>query len=451
MPSHRKVPVVIIVLAAVIILAASVLITAQQRVGAEGDSSLRKALEVMALIKLHYVEPVSVLDLVQNYVATGTIQGMMRAVKDPYSRYLTADSFNEMQIDTSGEFGGIGIYMGMRNDRITVISPIDGTPAARAGIKAGDIIVRIDGKSTEGMTPDEAANLMRGPEGTEVVIGIERGSEPEYLEFNLVRETIHVPSVEGKMLEDGIGYIRIASFTGTTVSGLYEKLHELEKQGMKGLILDLRFNPGGLLTAAIDVVDEFVTGGPILHVAGRGGQGKRTFYATSEAEYPDLPLVVLVNKGSASASEIVAGAFKDLNRATLIGTQTFGKGAVQTIFPLYDESGLVLTTQKWYTSGGHSIHLQGIEPNIVLYNPGDEEMEEHLKQMQKEQQEEAEHPERQRERQEESEYQEEIEDAKEERVEEERVEEEEPFQDLQLEKAIEVLQAKLQTEQDKAA
>jgi len=280
------------------------------------------------------------------------------------------------------------------------------------------------------MSSEQAQNLMRGPKGTKVIIGVERGRDLEYLEFEIIREIIQVPSVEGKMLEDGIGYLHVASFTGTTIQGLHDKLADLQQQGMQGLILDLRFNPGGLLTAAIDMVDEFVTAGPILHVAGRNGAGRHTISATKEAGFPDLPLVVLVNKGSASASEIVAGALKDLGRATLIGTQTFGKGSVQTIFPLHDGSGLVLTTQKWYSSGGQSIHLQGIEPNIVLYNPGDEKMEAQLKQMQAEQngissgEEQAE--------QEPSEAEETA-----------SAEHDEPFEDLQLHKAIEVLRAQI--------
>lgn len=428
-----KVP-LLVILVAMIVLAASVLITAGQR-GEGEDASLRKTLEVMALIKLHYVEPVSSIDLTKEYLATGTVKGMVSSLGDPYSRYLDADNFKDMQIDTAGEFGGIGIYMGMREDQIVVIAPIENTPASRAGVKAGDVISSIDGKSTEGMSSEQAATMMRGPEGTKVVIGVNRGEER--LEFELVREVIHVPSVEGKMLEDGIGYLGITSFTGTTVQGLYDQLDKLEAEGMKGLIMDLRFNPGGLLTAAIDVVDDFINEGPILHVAGRQGQGRHTFSATAEAEYPDLPLVVLVNKASASASEIVAGALKDLGRATLIGTQTFGKGAVQTIFPLSDGSGLVLTTQKWYTSGGHSIHLQGIEPNIVLYNPGDQEMEEHLKKVQEEQNQ----PQKEQVVEEEPAQEEPVPEEEEQKQEEPA--NEEPFKDLQLDKAIEVLKSQL--------
>lgn len=425
---HRKV-LIPILLVAILIVATSVFITAQQPSASE-DASFRKALEVITLIKLHYVEPVSIVDLTREYVAGGSIQALMRAVNDPYSRYLNAKSYSEMQVDTSGEFGGIGIYMGMRDDRITVIAPIEGTPAARAGIKAGDFIATIDGKSTEGMSSEQAQNLMRGPKGTKVIIGVERGPDLEYIEFEIIREIIQVPSVEGRMLEDGIGYLQVASFTGTTMQGLHTKLAELEQQGMQGLILDLRFNPGGLLTAAIEMVDEFVSEGPILHVAGRNGAGRQTISATKRTGYPDLPLIVLVNKGSASASEIVAGALKDLGRATLIGTQTFGKGSVQTIFPLHDGSGLVLTTQKWYSSGGQSIHLQGIEPNIILYNPGDEKMEAHLKQMQAEQN-------GLRSSEEEQAAEETSEAAESEAA------AEEPFEDLQLQKAIEVLRAQI--------
>lgn len=341
--------------------------------------SLRTVLEVVALVKGNYVDEVPLSALLGNYARRGSIQGMLQAtLKDPYSRYLTPSAYNEMKIDNAGEFGGIGIYLGMsENEELLVIAPIDGTPAARANVKAGDRIVEIDGRSTVNMSADEAASLMRGPKGTTVTVVVERGRERVRQTFRLVRDIIKVPSVQSKMLPDRLGYVRIASFASTTADDFDQNLKKLEAQGMRGLILDLRFNPGGLLNAAVDVLNKLIGEGPLVHVVGRTS-AKQTFYARPSKVHPNYPVVVLINGGSASAAEIVAGALQDSKRGIVLGTKSFGKGSVQTIYPLRDGSALSLTTQKWLTAAGHSISQRGIIPDLVVKNPGDDEMEAEL-------------------------------------------------------------------------
>jgi carboxyl-terminal processing protease len=250
-------------------------------------------------------------------------------------------------------------------------------------MKASDRIVLIDGRTTVNMSTDEAASKMRGPKGTAVVVTVERGKEKTRKQFRLVRDVIKVPSVRGEMLAKGVGYVRIASFTATTADDLERNLTKLEGEGMKGLVLDLRFNPGGLLNSAVDVLNRFIDQGPLLHVVGRGS-AKQSFLARPGLMHPDYPVVVLVNGGSASAAEIVAGALQDTHRAIVLGTKSFGKGSVQTIYPLNDGSALSLMTQKWLTSGGHSISQKGIMPDVVVKNPGDDEMEAELEKLREE-------------------------------------------------------------------
>jgi carboxyl-terminal processing protease len=343
---------------------------------------LRTMLEVVALVKGNYVDDVPLSALLANYARRGSIQGMLQTtLKDPYSRYLTPSAYSEMKIDNTGEFGGIGVYLGLNQDEeLLVVAPIDDTPAARARMKAGDRIVEIDGRSTVNMSTDEAASLMRGPKGTTVTVVVERGKERVRRTFRLVRDVIKVPSVQAKMLTDRLGYVRIASFSGLTADDFDQKLKKLEAQGMRGLILDLRYNPGGLLNSAVDVLNKLIGTGPLVHVVGRAS-AKQTFYARPGKIHPNYPLVVLINGGSASAAEIVAGALKDTKRGTVLGTKSFGKGSVQTIYPLRDGSALSLTTQKWLTSGGHSLSHQGIIPDLVVKNPGDDEMEAELERL----------------------------------------------------------------------
>lgn len=353
---------------------------------AERKDNLRTVLEVMALVKGNYVEEVPLSTLLGGYARKGSIRGMLSVtLKDPYSRFLLPSAYNEMKIDNSGEFGGIGIYLGMsKENELLVVSPIEGTPAERAKVKAGDHIVAIDGRSTADMSSDEAASLMRGPKGTAVTIAVERGREKTRLEFHLVRDVIKVPSVQGKMLPEQLGYVRMASFSATTADDFERNLRKLEGEGMRGLVLDLRFNPGGLLTAAIEVLNRLIGEGPLLHVVGRAS-AKQTFYARPGQLHPNYPMVVLINGGSASAAEIVAGALQDTHRGIVVGTKSFGKGSVQTIYPLHDGSALSLTTQKWLTAGGHSISQKGIVPDVVVKNPGDDEMEAQLDKIRAEQ------------------------------------------------------------------
>ncbi len=351
------------------------------KAGNEKGGGLGVAVEVMALVKTQYVDKISLLDLVSGYAQAGTINGMLRNVvpDDPYTRYLTPAAFKDMQIETKGTFGGIGIYLGMQDNQLTVIAPIKGTPAERVGIKPLDRIKTIDGRSTKDMSSDEAVRIMRGPRGTTVELGVERGAEKQQLNFKIVRDIIRVPSVDGKMVDqkDKIGYVKLDLFSDTTVNDLDKALDSLDAEGMRALILDLRFNPGGVLPGAIGVVNEFVKKGPILHVVGRNGV-KESIMTDGSARRASIPMAVLVNKASASASEIVSGSLKDDGRAVLIGTTTFGKGLVQTVYSLSDGSGLLITTQRYLTAGGHAIHKKGVTPDIVIRNPGDAEMEEAL-------------------------------------------------------------------------
>lgn len=342
--------------------------------GGAGLDDLRTALEVAALIRTQYVQPVDFKTLVLGYVKEGTINGMIkRASLDPYTRYMDPAAFKQMQIDTiSGVFGGIGIYVGLQDERITIIAPIEGTPGFRAGLRSGDRIVAIDGREIQDMSLDEAVALMRGGEGTRVKLRIERGEkEKEQLDVAIVRAVIQAPAVsKTQMLDDQVGYIKLLQFSEPTSREMRTALQKLDGRGMKALILDFRYNPGGLLNAAIDVANLFIEWGPIVHIVGRDQQ-KESIEAFPRGTHPRIPMIVLVNKYSASASEIVAGALQDSDVATLVGTKTFGKGLVQTVIPLRDGSGLSLTTQKYLTAGGRDIHQQGIVPDVVVELPED--------------------------------------------------------------------------------
>lgn len=332
----------------------------------------RKVLEVAALVKAHYVEPVSMMDLIKSYVSNGTINGMLKILEDPYTRYLEPYAYKQMQIDTSGVYGGIGIVVGIRDNKLTIVAPFENTPGFHAGLRGGDTIEFIDGKPTENMSLDEAVSLMRGEPGAKVILGV-RKKNGKLVDVPIVREIIRVRSVSKQiMLADGVGYIRLSNFNERSAAELEEALVGLEQEGMEALILDLRGNPGGLLTAAIDVANKFIAEGPILHVVGRNGE-KQTVTAFPQGTHPHVPMVVMVDGYSASASEIVSGALKDSKIATLVGTQTFGKGLVQTVVPLRDGSALSLTTARYQTAGGHYIHGVGIEPDVVVELPEGEE------------------------------------------------------------------------------
>lgn len=318
--------------------------------------------DALHLIQTNYVDEVDIKELV-----AGAIRGMLKTL-DPHSSYMTPDLFKEMQIETSGSFGGLGIEIGMRDNILTVISPIEDTPAFKAGIQAGDKIIKIAGESTKNMTLEDAVKMMRGKKGTPITITIMRESFTIPQDFTIVRDIIMLKSIRSAALDAGIGYIRISSFQEKTGEDLMSSLKKLQDEGnlKKGLILDLRNNPGGLLNQAVSVSDSFISSGLIVYTDGRLKTQRTQFSAHDKDTFLDFPMIVLVNSGSASASEIVAGALQDHKRALILGERTFGKGSVQTIMRLADESALRLTTAKYYTPNGRSIQAKGIEPDIAV-------------------------------------------------------------------------------------
>lgn len=325
-------------------------------------------LEVIALVKTrHYFQPVHTFDLVKAYVAKGTINGMLKtALDDPYTRHMDAVAFENMMNTTTGIYGGIGLSVALLEDRVTVVSPIKGTPGERAGLRRGDKIMAIDGKDTTYMTLDEAVSLMRGKEHTELDLLIKR--DEETFEVHIIRELINVESVpEYKIVDEEyqIGYVEISNFSDRTYEELVAALDSLDRQGQRGLIIDLRNNPGGTLTAALQVSNEFVSDAPLLYLEDK--EGNRTPFDSLDVNTRKaLPTVILINGGSASASEIVSGALQDNGLATLVGTTTFGKGLVQSLYPLRDGGALTVTEQGYLTSGGKDINGVGIEPDIVV-------------------------------------------------------------------------------------
>src|SRR5438132_636316 len=326
----------------------------------ETYEELKTFTEVLALVQKHYVEEVKTKDLVY-----GAIRGMLMTL-DPHSAFMPPDVYKEVQVETKGEFGGVGIQIGIKDNRLTVIAPIDGTPADRAGIKAGDFIIKVNEESTKDMTLVDAVQKMRGPKGTKVTLTIQREGAAEPMAFVLTREIIKIESVRSKMLDGNIGYIRVTQFQDQTARDVSAALRKLREQKMQSLILDLRNNPGGLLTSAVEVSEQFV-GQNRLIVYIKTREGRKDDYVSHNKEQPDdYPIIVLANEGSASASEIVAGALQDWGRAVVEGVQTFGKGSVQTILPLGDGSGLRLTTAKYYTPKNRSIHGIGIAPDILV-------------------------------------------------------------------------------------
>lgn len=318
--------------------------------------------DVLDIVQKNYIEEVKPEDLI-----SGAIKGMLNSL-DPHSSYLTPDEYNELHMDTSGSFTGVGIEISIEDGILTVISPIEGTPAYRAGIKAGDKIIKIDGQPTKSMTLMDAVKKIRGEKGTTVTLTILRKGMAELMDFNIIRGIIPLKSVKSRMLEPGYGYIRITNFRENTDDDLEAALKQLESGEfpLKGLILDLRNNPGGLLDQAVSVADEFLDSGLIVYTDGRKKSDSMKFTAKKNKIPRTYPMVVLVNEGSASASEIVAGALQDQKRAVIVGTPTFGKGSVQTIMPLEDGSAVRLTTSQYYTPNGHSIQARGIMPDIVV-------------------------------------------------------------------------------------
>lgn len=333
--------------------------------------------EVIRQIQENYVEPKDPKKLIES-----AIKGMVGSL-DPHSQYMTKEEHQELIIETKGSFTGVGIEITMKDNVLTVVSPIEGTPAYKAGIRAGDKIIKIDGKSTADMTLMDAVKRIRGPKDTKVKLTIKREGVKEPIDFEIVRDVIPLRTVKKYMLTPNIAYIRVSSFQGNTVEDLNKALTELEKKyKIKGLIFDLRNNPGGLLTQAIKVSDIFLDSGVIVSTRGRNGSQDMVVKAHKDKhKHPqDYPMIVLVNGGSASAAEIVAGALQDNKRALILGTKTFGKGSVQTIIPLSDGSALKLTTARYYTPNGTSIQVSGISPDIeVEFNPPSNNKEEEKK------------------------------------------------------------------------
>lgn len=316
-------------------------------------------IRVIDLVRARYVEEVPLANLM-----TGAIKGLVAGLNDPHSIYMDAKLYKEFQIDTEGSFGGVGIVIGTKEGKgLIVVAPIEGTPGERAGMKSDDRIILIDGQETKNMNQEEAATKIRGPEGTQVVLTIRRGDEKELKEFALTRANIRPKTVKSNMMDGGIGYIRVATFNETTSADFQKAFKDLAGQGMKALVLDLRDNPGGLLDECVKVARNFIPKGTIVSVIGRDGKME---VHSSYLENANYPLAVLVNGGSASASEIVAGAVQDTKIGTLIGTKTYGKGSVQTIFPLADGAAIKLTIAKYLTPSGRSINGIGIEPDIAV-------------------------------------------------------------------------------------
>tara|TARA_Y100000741_G_C18260567_1_gene560390 strand:- start:1440 stop:2735 length:1296 start_codon:yes stop_codon:yes gene_type:complete len=336
----------------------------------DGDTILpldeiRTFTEIFSKIKDDYVEDVDDKKLLEN-----AIRGMLQGL-DPHSTYLDEDAYKELQEGTSGEFGGLGIEVGYEDGFVKVISPIDGTPAQRAGIKAGDLIIRLDNKSVKGISLMEAVKMMRGKPGSKITLTIVREGENKPFEISIVRDIITVENIKTETIEPGFTYIRISNFQTHTVDDLKKGLIKLKNENnnnIKGLILDLRNNPGGLLNAAVGVSDLFLNNGLIVYTEGRIKDSKLKFNAKPSEMLKDTPIIILVNGGSASASEIVAGALQDHKRAVIMGEKTFGKGSVQTILPMNDRTALKLTTARYYTPSGRSIQASGIEPDMIVKN-----------------------------------------------------------------------------------
>jgi len=324
---------------------------------------LRIFANIFGRIKQDYVEPVSDRDLLDH-----AIRGMLEGL-DPHSAYLDEEDYKELQEGTSGEFGGLGIEVGMEDGFIKVIAPIDDTPAQRAGIRAGDLIIRLDDRPVKGMSLTEAVKIMRGKPGTKIKLTVRRAGEPKPLVFEITRAIIKQASVKWEELAPGFGYVRLSQFQAPTPQDMLRAIRRLEKKSggrLKGLVLDLRNNPGGVLQAAVAVSDAFLDKGLIVYTQGREKESRLEFRAQPGDELDGAPLVVLVNEGSASASEIVAGALQDHRRAVIMGRTTFGKGSVQSIIPISDKIAIKLTTARYYTPSGRSIQAEGIEPDILL-------------------------------------------------------------------------------------
>jgi carboxyl-terminal processing protease len=324
---------------------------------------LRTFTEIFGRIKKDYVEPVSDKKLLED-----AIRGMLTGL-DPHSSYLDEEQYKELKVGTTGKFGGLGIEVTMENGYVKVVSPIDDTPAQRAGMKAGDLVIRLDEKPVKGMTLTEAVKIMRGKPGSDIILTVVREGAGAPIKVTITRDIIKVQSVKSRILEQGYGYLRISSFqspTGEALKTAVKKLQKENKKALKGVVLDLRNNPGGVLNAAVSVSDAFLESGLIVYTEGRIENSEMKFNASPDDVLDGAPIVVLINAGSASASEIVAGALQDHKRAVIMGEKTFGKGSVQTILPTSNGGAVKLTTARYYTPSGRSIQAEGIEPDIKL-------------------------------------------------------------------------------------
>ncbi|MFT4635237.1 MAG: carboxyl-terminal processing protease [Chitinophagales bacterium] len=324
-------------------------------------SQIRTFAEIFTRIKLNYVEPISDEQLLE-YAIEGMLSGL-----DPHSVYLKGDRYNDLNEGTTGAFSGLGMEVIMEDGFVKVVAPIDDTPAAEAGIMTGDLIIRMDGKTVSGLSLSEATERMRGEPGTKITITILRESEPDPLDVELTRALVRLNSVKRKRLSDSIGYLRVTQFQIATAENFRKELKQLrESEGFEGLVLDLRNNPGGLLTSAISIADVFIDEGLIVSTKGRSGTIDQDYRATPSDFIDGKPLVVLINGGSASASEIVAGALQDHGRALILGTDSFGKGSVQTVLNIDDKEAIKLTTARYYTPNGRSIQAEGIKPDVLV-------------------------------------------------------------------------------------
>ncbi len=326
-------------------------------------AKIQQFVEVFKRVKEQYVD-----DVDDEVLFDYAIQGMVSSL-DPHSSFLSKDDFNELRIGTTGKFGGLGIEITMEDGFVKIISPIDDTPASRAGLKSGDFITKIDDTLVKGLTIGEAVKLMRGKPGSQVTITVVREGEREPLIINLTREIIVAKGVKSELLEGDIGYIRLSSFQSKSTDHISTHILKLKQDSgnkLKGLLLDLRNNPGGVLGSAVGIADLFLTDGKIVFTKGRTSNSDLEYFATSQDIIDGLPMIVMINEGSASASEIVAGALQDNNRAKILGTKSYGKASVQTIQEFSDGTALKLTTARYYTPSGRDIHTEGIEPDIMI-------------------------------------------------------------------------------------
>jgi len=366
----KRYTIIIIALFVSAFIQASASAETEQKQQEETYRQLETFANVLSILQENYVEEIKAKDAIE-----GAIRGLLLSL-DPHSAYMKAESYQEFRNETQGSFTGIGIEITLRDNVITVISPIADTPAAKAGIKAHDKIMKIDGEPTKNFTPLDAVRLLRGPKGTSVTISIFREGFKELKDIELVRDIIPMHSVKSRMLKPGFGYIRISNFQSDTTREFKDHLAKLQQdKPLSGLVVDLRNNPGGLLNQAVSMSDLFLDEGLIVYTRGRNKEQDLTYEAHKNSNAVDFPLVILVNEGSASASEIVAGAIQDHQRGVIVGTRTFGKGSVQTIIPLPDGAGLRMTTARYYTPKGRSIQATGIIPDVEVvyreYTPED--------------------------------------------------------------------------------